>query len=124
MRTLYTWAWLGIVLAGAGCSSSPVASDPEIAQAMLKEALDAWQQGVTLAQYREQHPEVTVVEFQWSQGWKLREYALQGEPKPSGFDQSLQARLTLLDPKGQERTVRAVYSLSTHPKRVLIRSED
>jgi hypothetical protein len=120
-------AWLVLSLAAlgsAGCGPKAQQSDPAIARTTLSRVLDAWQKGDSLETFRGTSPAVTVVEAQWKKGIRLLQYEVVGEPKSSGFDYVFSVKLALQDPAGKNEQAKAIYTVSTAPALVVIRTEE
>jgi hypothetical protein len=123
-----SWAaWMVLVLALTGfigCGSSPQQADPSAARAALSRALDAWQKGEALDGFRGTSPALIVVEPQWRQGVRLLHYEVHEEPRPNGYDLEFSVKLSLQDRTGKKFQEKAVYTVSTAPALVVIRSEE
>lgn len=108
---------------GCGGPSRPDPSDPATGRETLKGVLDAWKGGDTPDGYKQKAPAVVVAERQWTQGFKLLDYEIDGDPKADGFDVQFKVKLTVQDAAGKKTQEKAVYSVSTTPKLVVLRYE-
>lgn len=113
---------VGLALAVMGCGQSAPETDNSAACAALREALDSWKQGKSLAAYRETSSS-TIVDRQWEQGVKLLDYTVNGDGEPSGYDVQFTVQLSLHGRNGKRFSEKALYVVSTSPKLVVIRSE-
>lgn len=114
---------LALALAAlTGCEPAASPADPAAAQQALTRALDAWKKGDAPESLATASPSITVADQQWQKGAKLLEYVVAEKSAASGFDQSFTVTLTLDDPAGK-KTQKAAYSVSTHPKLVVVRAE-
>src|SRR5207245_2765161 len=82
------------VVAQPGCKPAAQSADPDRARALLRDALDAWQNGETLESFRERSS-ITVAEPKWRDGYRLLEYEVASDGKMSGFDWQCKVRLSL-----------------------------
>jgi hypothetical protein len=119
-------ALLFLVLAAAlaGCRPGGQAADPDRARAVLREVLDAWHNGETPVALRGRSPAITVKEPKWQAGHRLLDYQLVGDGCPAGFDWQGTVRLSLQDPAGKKQQEQAVFTVSTAPALVVVRSDD
>jgi hypothetical protein len=115
---------LAVLLAGlSGCGGARPA-DPERARTVLLQSLDAWRNGASPESLRAGSPALTVVEPRWKAGCQLVEYELLGEGAPIGFDWQCRVRLTLREPSGKKIQEQALFTISTVPALVVVRSEE
>lgn len=112
-----------MLVTAAGCAPVPQQSDPAKAKAALTAALDAWKAGLPIDAHRQANPELTVVEPRWQPGTKLLEYEVAGDGKPSGWDQLFHVKLSLQTGDGKKVSEKAMYTVSTAPKLVVVRTE-
>jgi hypothetical protein len=105
-----------------GCQGSAEPAAPELARQTLSEALDAWQSGEMPEAFRERSS-ITVVEPKWKAGFRLLEFEVIGNGEMSGFDWQCRVRLSLQNAGGKKMQERAIYSISTSPALVIVRSE-
>jgi hypothetical protein len=106
-----------------GCGQTAQQSDPDRARETLRQALDAWQNGETQETLQKQSS-ITAVEPSWQAGHRLLEYEILGDGHSSGFDWQCKVRLSLQDAGGQSSQMKALYSISTAPARVIVRAEE
>ena len=106
----------------SGCQQAARLTPPDRARATLRGALDAWRQGETPEAFRG-HSSVTVVERKWRDGFRLLGYELVGDGEMSGFDWQCRVRLSLQHAGGKKSQEKAVYSISTAPALIIVRSE-
>jgi hypothetical protein len=121
-----TWALLllSIVVVALlpGCRPEAALASPDQARATLREALEAWRKGETAEAFRGSSS-ITVVERKWRDGIRLLGYEVIGDGKMSGFDWQCRVRLSLQNAGGKRSQEKAVYSVSTSPALVIVRSE-
>jgi hypothetical protein len=120
-----SWSALLLALGVAvqpGCEPSAQPADSDRARATLREALDAWQEGQTPEEFRGRSA-VTAVESKWQAGYRLLGYEMIGDGETSGFDWQCKVRLSLQSAGGQKSQEKAIYSISTAPAVVIVRSE-
>lgn len=108
------------VLASSGCGRAG-AGDPTDAQGVLRSALDAWATGQSPAEAA-RATGIVISEPRWEAGDRLVRYAIRPETRPAGFDLACTADLTLEAPKGKPAREAAAYTVSTRPRRTVIRS--
>jgi hypothetical protein len=115
---------LGLALAATlplGCGPKATAADPEAARESLRAALDAWQKGETPESLRGRSPSITASDSQWQSGYRLLSYEIAGDGQPAGYDVQCHVLLRLQRPDGQQVQEKAVFTVSTHPARVVVR---
>ncbi len=105
-----------------GCQPTAQLTAPDPARETLRQALDAWKQGETLEAFRGRST-IAVVERKWQPGARLLDYEVVGDGEPSGFDWQCRVRLSLQHASGRKSQEKAVYTISTSPARVIVRSE-
>jgi hypothetical protein len=114
-----------LVLVGlAGCGSRGRPADASVARSTVQRALEAWQQGTSLADFQKSSPQVTVVEPLWKKGARLVKFDIDGEGVPTGFDLRVVVKLSLQDSGGQKFQQVAIYHVSTAPSLVVVRAEE
>jgi hypothetical protein len=106
-----------------GCRQTAQQSEPEQARETLRRALDAWQKGESPNALQKQSS-ITAVDPYWQAGVRLLQYEIMGDGNSSGFDWQCQVRLSLQDNGGNSSQMKATYSISTAPAKVIVRSED
>jgi hypothetical protein len=107
-------------LALAGCGRAG-ANDPDDAQAVLRAALDAWAAGRTLDEAGRETG-IVLADPRWQAGDRLVRYEIAAETRPAGFDLTCTADLTFETSKGKPARELATYTVSTRPRRTVIRS--
>lgn len=115
---------IAAMLFSTGCRKRFTASsaDPEKARATLRQGLDAWKKGETPEAIRAS-ASINFSDSEWSDGLKLVGYEVQGDGNYEGFDWQCKVTLSLEDARGNKSERRAVYSVSTSPKLVVVRKE-
>jgi hypothetical protein len=110
------------LVAQFGCQQAPQQATPDRARTILREALDAWQQGQTPEAFR-QRTSITAVERKWREGCRLVRYEIVGDGERFGFDWQCKTKLSLENATGKKLQEKAIYSISTAPALVVVRSE-
>jgi hypothetical protein len=108
----------------SGCRPGGQPADPDRARAVLREVLDAWHNGETPEALRGRSPSITVQEPKWQAGQRLLGYQFVGDGAPAGFDWQGTVHLSLQDPAGKKQQEQAVFTVSTAPALVVVRSDD
>jgi hypothetical protein len=121
MRPLFLLTLAAVL--SLGCRGKPQAADPDRAREALRQALDAWQKGESPESLKGRSPSLTVADSRWAKGYRLLSYKLADKDQPSGYDLQMSATLVLQDPSGKESQEKALYSVSTHPSLVVVRTE-
>jgi hypothetical protein len=114
---------LAVAPLAAGCRPSARPADPEKGREALRAALAAWQKGETADALRGRSPAITAADRQWQGGYRLVRYEIDDDVRVVGYDLQCRAVLWLEGPDGRPRREQAVFSVSTHPAIVVIRSE-
>ena len=113
-----------VLLLAIGCGppqASP--SDPELAKALLEETLDAWKQGATIAEIREQTPPVYVAEDIWLSGSKLQDYQLVDEGERFGTNIRFHVKLKVAGSRGAAKQRNVSYLVTTTPALTIARED-
>jgi hypothetical protein len=110
-------------LMALGCKQRAQQSEPEQARETLRRALDAWQKGESPDALQKQSS-ITAVDPHWQAGVRLTQYEIIGDGNSSGFDWQCQVRLSLQDNGGNSSQMKATYSISSAPAKVIVRAED
>ncbi|MCS7017274.1 MAG: hypothetical protein NZM42_14305 [Gemmatales bacterium] len=116
-----------LVLVGGSllsCRPGPATADPDQAREALQKTLEAWQQGNLPDSLKNANPPVIITEPQWSQGKRLIKYELINSGEPCGHDWKIAVRLWLRAPDGSIAQESGIYVIGTHPRIVIVRSED
>lgn len=115
---------LAVLLIANGCGPPMAApSDPERAKALLEETLDAWKQGATIAEIREQTPPVYVVEDIWRSGAKLQDYELVDDGERFGTNIRFQVKLKYAASHRAAKQMNVNYLVTTTPALTIAREE-
>ncbi|MCR9293661.1 MAG: hypothetical protein NXI32_13135 [bacterium] len=109
---LVCWALLLLVF---GCRGSVAKSDMSQAEELLKQTLEDWKRGVTVAELRDRETPVYVAEDLWQSGYRLLEFSTIGSGEERGTNVRFAVQLTCESPGGKKRRVRADYVISTTP---------
>lgn len=116
-----------LLLLVAGCSPSKPeteASDPEEARALLKEALQAWQQGAKPAELTGRAPPVHVADEDWLGGAKLLHFRVVDPGAIVGTSLRCTVELSL-ETRDRGRVTQTVgYQVSTRPSRFVVRLDN
>lgn len=108
------------VASAAGCGQAG-AHDPEDAREVLVTVLDAWSAGLSMEDAGRQTGAV-VTDPRWEAGDRLVAYEVRPETRAVGFDLGYTVELTLESAAGKTTREVAAYTVSTSPRRTVIRS--
>jgi hypothetical protein len=124
LRTLTLLVVLLMVVSPAGCrrTALPEAADPAKARTVLCQALDAWKSGGTADSLRTGQS-ITVIDPQWQDGYRLAHYELAGDGTIRGCDWRCVVSLSVQDASGRRSSLHAVYTVSTSPALVVVRTD-
>jgi hypothetical protein len=124
VRTLVFLVVIVVAVLQTGChrASLPETADPAKARAALCQALDAWKAGGTADSLRS-GGSITVFDQQWQNGFRLMQYEFGGDGAIRGCDWRCAVSLTVQDANGRRSNHTAIYTVSTAPALVVVRSE-
>lgn len=123
-RILIAAVCLAALVAGCGSPNyvPPAATQPADAQAALVAALDAWKEGVTLEELREQPQPMYVGDEDWQAGVQLAGYRI-GSPEVAGLHVIYPVDVELQrNSRRQKKTVR--YHVTTEPVIHIMRGDE
>lgn len=107
----------------AGCNSNPaVTAEPDQSREILNTALKAWKDGESFNDFS-LRTAIVFVEPKWKDGNKLADFELLGDGETNGFDWQCKAKLSLISANGKKTQEKAAYSISTSPKKVIVRND-
>lgn len=108
---------LALMIAVVGCRGShgnaPVSGDK--AREVLRTALESWKKGDKIDALQSQSPPIYVIDLEWQQGAKLKDYQIVGDGEEKDAHLFCNVRLTINDSSGKETTREVTYIISTAP---------
>jgi hypothetical protein len=114
----------GIFVLTTGCGGNGAhVAEATTAQAAIRTALDAWKAGQSPGSLESGTPPIHVKDLDWEGGFRLVSYKATDEAKKVGFDLNYPVELELQNPKGSPVKKTAVYTVTTHPKVLVVRQE-
>lgn len=117
----------GVLAVLPGCGSSSAATDmatsPEQAQAVLRQALDAWKSGAAHDALANQSPAIRVADEQWLAGEKLVDYTLQSPGTAVGPQVPCPVVLTVKTARGRTVKQTVLYQVSLEPTPMIVRQD-
>lgn len=123
MSAIRLFVFGSLIASVLGCgSSSPDPSDPEVGRGLLQETLDAWKRGDALEAYQGSSS-VVVIDPAWKKGGQLSDFEIQGDSTHSGFDVQFKVKLNMKNAGGAAKTQKALFLVSTTPRKVVMRGE-
>jgi hypothetical protein len=114
---------LALGIFGTACRAKPEPADPGQTRETLHSALTAWQNGDAAESLRNRQPPITAADPQWHEKYRLLRFEIAEQGQPAGFDHRYRVVLWLQGPDGTEAKEDAVFTVSTKPKRVVVRDE-
>ena len=108
---------IALLCALQGCGGPLVkAVDSEVARRTLKEVLETWKQGGSIAELKSKSPSIVVQEVDWSRGMHLQEFTLLDQGREEDANLFCEAELTLVPPGGGKPVRKTViYVIGTDP---------
>lgn len=106
-----------------GCTSEHVLYpvDADQARSILREVLQSWKDGHSIASWHTKDPEVIVQDLDWMSGAKLDDFEIIGEGEAIDANLHCTVKLHLQDPKSGNVQREVTYLVGTHPKRTVFR---
>jgi len=111
------------VLGFAGCGLSASPSDPDEGRKALQTALDAWKEGSKPDALTQRTPPIHVTDGDWMSGLRLQSYKADDDGKLVGSDVNYKVVLELKTAAGKVVKRDAVYAVTTHPQRLVLRQD-
>lgn len=109
---------LSLFLFFTGCGGPERAApvDVELAKSTLAQVLDHWKNGGTIAELRQQNPEIVVQEALWSGETRLQEFTLTDSSRAENANWFCDVELILVPKSGGPTKTRTVtYAVGTDP---------
>jgi hypothetical protein len=105
-----------------GCSTSTAhAVDGSRAREALITALDHWKQGDSPSSLSSSGTPMTVQDFEWERGARLKEYQLVEDGQARGDNLSIKVKLTLSGDRGKPMEKTVYYLVGTSPSVTVFR---
>jgi hypothetical protein len=125
VRPALVFLCLLLLIAAPGCrrQARGKPADPAQGRDALKTALEAWKKGDSVESLASAIPSITVADQRWQDRYKLVRYELADDDKVVGYDLQCRTTLWLKSPDGKEFQEKAVFSVSTNPRLVVVRAE-
>lgn len=122
--TLIPLAAAALLAAGCGGDSKSLgmATTPEASREALTAALDGWKAGETREALAGRSPPVHLGDDDFTRGYKLQTYKVEGEPKVVGTGLSYVVTLSMLA-KDQPATRKVAYRVVTTPQWAVTRED-
>lgn len=116
--------FIALALTGTlpGCArnqNAPV--DPALARETLRIALDTWKNGEAFDALQDASPAIFVIDSEWQQGLKLKDYHLKAEGDEKDAHLYCPVKLTLQSASGKELKRDVTYIISTAPNLTVAR---
>jgi hypothetical protein len=117
--TTFFTAWCAATLIGfllGGCSGhTNKPTNPVLARASLKTALDSWKEGQSPQDLKQRSPSIIVGDVAWEGGQQLESYEIVGPEVDDGVNLHCPVKLVLKDKEGSTRTREVTYIVGTSP---------
>jgi hypothetical protein len=115
---------IALVLSGTllGCArnqNAPV--DAALARETLRVVLDTWKSGEAVDALQDASPAIYVIDSEWQQGVKLKDYQLKAEGDEKDAHLYCPVKLTLQSANGKELKRDVTYIISTAPNLTVAR---
>lgn len=99
-----------------GCGVDPsVPVSPDVARSTIRQVLEEWKSGSTIAAQRTANPPVVVQDMDWANGLTLNEYEFVGDGFPEGANLIAKVKLSLSNEKGTIVDKTVFYVIGTSP---------
>lgn len=114
---------LMFLLPVAGCNRSHVHKplDTADAQTALEQMLSAWKSGKSVDQFLASDSDMRIMDYDWREGIKLQDYALDSVPSVYGDSCNFQVKLTLVAANGKRKSGRFQYIVAAGPPVSILR---
>ncbi len=114
-----------LTLSGCGSTSAATgtAPEPDQAQAVLRQALDAWKSGAAHNALAGQSPAIRMADEEWLAGGKLIDFRLADPGQPVGPRVPCPAVLTVRDARGRSSQRTVLYQVSLAPTPMIVRQD-
>lgn len=97
--------------------------DPEVARSTLKEVLETWKQGGSIAELKRKTPKIVVQEIDWSRGMLLQNFKLLEQGREEDANLFCEVELTLVPAVGGKPVKKTViYVIGTDPVLTVFRA--
>ncbi|WZO98359.1 hypothetical protein EP7_005420 [Isosphaeraceae bacterium EP7] len=107
----------------AGCGQNASPSDPVEGRTLLLAALEAWKGGEKPETLTSQDPPLHVADGDWMSGLRLVNFRAAEEGRLIGTDVNYDVVLEMKNPRGKSIRRDAVYAVTTHPQRLVLRQD-
>jgi hypothetical protein len=105
-----------------GCTPSvPAPTDPNNGMELLKQSLEQWKTGKTIADLKAQTPSIIFGDVAWEDGFTLIGYNIKDNPLNDGRNLQVSVTLDLKTPSGKKAKQEVVYTIGTSPVITIIR---
>ncbi len=115
---------LGLMLLALGCSARPAAPsyDSNLAEKILREALDAWQDGRAVARKKDPPP-IRFEDEDYRNGLQLIQYRVELPSAAIRPFEDVAVALSLCDRQGMIIQKRITYQITLEPEAAVLRSD-
>ncbi len=113
------------ILAISGCKSGPLVEpvDSTVARNTLKEVLETWERGGSIAELKSGDQRIVVQDIDWSRGMKLKGFKLLDEGREEDANLFCEVELMLEPASGGEPVKKTViYVIGTDPVLTVFRA--
>ncbi len=111
------------MLAGCDRGARSLHLDKALADASLTTALSGWKQGELPSDLNKKSPRIIMTDVDWSNGMRLVDFELVGDPTDDGTNLHRPVRLSVQDDHGQRMLREVTYIIGTSPSITIFRSE-